>query len=58
MRAATAKLREELSREPGNSGKRRGPPTVNRYLNTLSAVFSFAESGDEDHSPRREPLEL
>jgi integrase len=51
-----AKLREELSRESGNTGKRRGPTTVNRYLNTLSAVFSFAESeeiGWIDHNPVR-----
>jgi integrase len=51
-----AKLREELCREPGNSGKRRGPTTVNRYLNTLSAVFSFGESeevGWTDHNPVR-----
>lgn len=51
-----AKLREELSRVPGNSGKQRGPTTVNRYLNTLSAVFSFGESeeiGWTDHNPVR-----
>jgi integrase len=51
-----AGLREQLSREPGGTGKKRGPTTVNRYLNTLSAVFSFAESeevGWTDHNPVR-----
>ena len=39
-----AKLRDRLLAEPGSSGRRRSGTTVNRYLNTLSAVFTFGES--------------
>lgn len=54
--ALIAPLREEIAREPGPTNRRRGPYTVNRYLNTLSAVFSFGESeevGWTDHNPVR-----
>jgi integrase len=54
--AEIAKCREELGREPGNTGKQRGPATINRYLNTLSAVFAFGESEDigwVQHNPVR-----
>lgn len=39
-----AALRDRLVAEPGPRGRRRSAATVNRYLNTLSAVFSFGES--------------
>jgi integrase len=39
-----AKLRDRLLAEPGSTGRRRSGTTVNRYLNTLSAVFTFGES--------------
>jgi integrase len=51
-----AAFRERLCREPGNTGKRRRPATVNRYLATLSAVFSFGqldEVGWTDQNPVR-----
>jgi integrase len=51
-----ASFREQLVREPGNTGKKRSSATVNRYLATLSAVFSFAQLDEvrwTDHNPVR-----
>ncbi len=43
-----AKLRERLLAEPGSTKRRRSGSTVNRYLNTLSAVLTFGESEEVD----------
>jgi integrase len=34
-------LKEKLLREPGNAGRPRGRATINRYMTTLSTVFSL-----------------
>ncbi len=36
--------RDRLAREPSRSGRKRSRSTVNRYLNTLSAVFTFGQA--------------
>lgn len=55
--ALVAEARERLRREPGRNGRLRGPGTLNRYVTTLSSVYTWAldpERGFVDRNPVRD----